>query len=693
MDVAALRAQFPVLERIAYLNTGTDGPVPAPALAAAQAELAAEVTDGRVMPHFERRFALQAELRAGYARLIGAPVEEVALTTSTSDGLGRLLAGLDLGPGDELITSDQEHPGLIGPLRAARDRGATVRSVPFSGLADAVGPRTRLVAASHVSWVSGELAPAALAQAGVPVILDGAQGAGAVPVDVRALGCAAYAGSGQKWLCGADGTGFLWVDPAFAEQRARGRAELRLLRGRDPRAGLAAEDDGRALRHAVARARGRGAVARPRSACSRRPAGRRSTSARPPRPRGSPPRSAERGRTVAPRAPGPLVAWEDADAEAHARPARGRGRRRAQPAGPRAAAGVGRRLERRRRPRPAARRARASGPRFVRAGSAADSPAGPDRGRRQAWALPGCVTMACRARSAPRRRDRRLPHRGGRRPRRHGHRVPRDAALARPAGRRQADRPGPRHRPRLPRALRARVARGRGDRPPERDPGLRGGRGGGPPLPRDALRERDRPAGAARARAPAGARPRRERSRSRSAPRWTPRTPPASCTATSSRPTCCSAASTPTSPTSASPSVIGTDTRLTTTGHWIGTADFMAPEQFQGDGVDARADVYALGCVLYTARDGRDAVPARDGAGDDARAPARPAAATVRDRPRRAGRLRSRDRPRAGQGPRRPLPVGGRPGPRRPGGGRGPARDGVRADGGARRGRAARRPA
>ena len=55
-----------------------------------------------------------------------------------------------------------------------------------------------------------------------------------------------------------------------------------------------------------------------------------------------------------------------------------------------------------------------------------------------------CVTISARARSAPRRRDRRLPHRGGRRPRRHGHRLPRDAALARPARRPQADRPRPR---------------------------------------------------------------------------------------------------------------------------------------------------------------------------------------------------------------------------------------------------------
>jgi L-cysteine/cystine lyase len=178
------------------------------------------VENGRFTDHFEARLGLQGELRAAYAGLVGAAEEEIALTTSTSDGLGRVLAGFPLGPGDEVITSDQEHPGLVGPLLHARARGATVRAVPLRDVADAVGPRTALVAISHVSWVGGEVAPAALAATGVPVVLDGAQGAGAVPVDVRAIGCAAYAASGQKWLCGADGTGFLWLDPAFAERVA-----------------------------------------------------------------------------------------------------------------------------------------------------------------------------------------------------------------------------------------------------------------------------------------------------------------------------------------------------------------------------------------------------------------------------------------------------------------------------------------
>jgi L-cysteine/cystine lyase len=218
MDVAALRTEFPVLSSLAYLNAGTDGPVPAAAADAARAALADELTAGRWTPHFEARMATNGRLREAYARLLGVQADDVALSTSTSEGLGAVIAAMGLGPGDEIITSDQEHPGLLGPLKAARDRGASVRMVPFSDVADAVGPSTRLVAVSHVSWVGGEVAPAALAEVGVPVVLDGAQGAGAVPVDVRALGCVAYAAAGQKWLCGADGTGLLYLDPAFRAQ-------------------------------------------------------------------------------------------------------------------------------------------------------------------------------------------------------------------------------------------------------------------------------------------------------------------------------------------------------------------------------------------------------------------------------------------------------------------------------------------
>ena len=114
-------------------------------------------------------------------------------------------------------------------------------------IAEAVGPRTRLIACSHVGWVSGLLAPAELSEVEVPVLLDGAQGVGAIEVDVRALGCDAYAGAGQKWLCGPDGTGMLYVSPRLRERLAVPRRGYPNLA--DPDEGLEAQlhDDARRL--------------------------------------------------------------------------------------------------------------------------------------------------------------------------------------------------------------------------------------------------------------------------------------------------------------------------------------------------------------------------------------------------------------------------------------------------------------
>lgn len=249
MSRNGLRDEFPVLRRLAYLNAGTDGPLPAAAVRAGGEELAREADDGRAMAHFERRTELSGELRAAYAAALGCDPSAVALTTCTSEGIAQVIGGLELEPGDEILTSDEEHPGLLGALAGACEvKGVTVRMVALADIADAVDPRsTRLVACSHVGWMSGRLAPAALAQLEVPVLLDGAQGVGAVPVDVNTLGCDAYAGAGQKWMCGPDGTGMLYVSPGMRERlriERRGYANLA-----DPNSGLQADlhADARAL--------------------------------------------------------------------------------------------------------------------------------------------------------------------------------------------------------------------------------------------------------------------------------------------------------------------------------------------------------------------------------------------------------------------------------------------------------------
>ena len=132
MDVALLRERFAVLENTAYLNAGTDGPVAGAAIDAAEEELRAQLAIGRTAAHFERNSELKSQLRERYAGLLQADVQDVSLTTCTTEGMAAVVGGLGLVAGDEILTSDEEHPGLLGALAAARERGVTVRGVPLA---------------------------------------------------------------------------------------------------------------------------------------------------------------------------------------------------------------------------------------------------------------------------------------------------------------------------------------------------------------------------------------------------------------------------------------------------------------------------------------------------------------------------------------------------------------------------------
>lgn len=221
MNVEAVREQLPVLARVAYLNAGTFGPLPRASIAAQMAQHERELAGGRIgADYYARMFELRSAARAGIAESIGAQPEDVALTRSTGEGCAIVVNGLSLAAGDEVVTTDVEHYGLLGPLAASaatvtiapiRDRPA---SEALEAIAAAVGPRTRLIAVSHVAWSTGHVLPVReLAALGAPILVDGAQSAGAVPVDVGALGCDFYTVSGQKWLLGPDASGGLFVHP------------------------------------------------------------------------------------------------------------------------------------------------------------------------------------------------------------------------------------------------------------------------------------------------------------------------------------------------------------------------------------------------------------------------------------------------------------------------------------------------
>ena len=215
------RSEFPVLERFAYLNAGTVGPLMRSTLGAMEERMRYDQEQGRGgRPWFESMLELRERVRGLLAALVGATPDRLALTSSTTDGCNIVVAGLGLGPEDEVVTTDSEHPGLLLPLHqsTARVCVAEVAAQPteqaLEKILSQVTPNTRLIALSHVLWTTGQVMPVhqLKRETGLPVLVDGAQSVGAIPVDVGDLDY--YTVSGQKWLCGPDPSGGLYVrDP------------------------------------------------------------------------------------------------------------------------------------------------------------------------------------------------------------------------------------------------------------------------------------------------------------------------------------------------------------------------------------------------------------------------------------------------------------------------------------------------
>ncbi len=229
--LAAIREALPALGAGIYLNTGSVGPMPAETAAAMAEIVDYELRIGRAaMDYWDAFLERLAEARGAVAAVIGADVDEIAITHSTSAALNAAIWSLDLCAGDRIVTTRDEHPGGLGPIHATAERnGAEVVAIDVgSGTDDdrileafdaAIRPGTRLVALSHVLWTTGARLPleaiASLAHdRGAIVAVDGAQSTGAIPVNVADLGVDFYAVPGQKWLLGPEGTGALWAAPA-----------------------------------------------------------------------------------------------------------------------------------------------------------------------------------------------------------------------------------------------------------------------------------------------------------------------------------------------------------------------------------------------------------------------------------------------------------------------------------------------
>ncbi len=227
LHLQQIRQELPAIQKQRYLNTGTFGPLPKVAIEAIQNRLQAELENGRLgKKAFEGMAEIYVGTRQKAARFLHASEGEISLTDSTGEGMNIVSYGLNWQQGDEVITTNHEHISALAPLYQMRDRyGIVIRVADLGPQADRdaveaiqelITPRTRLISLSHVTWTTGAVidvqAVTQLAhEHNILALVDGAQSAGAIAIDVKKLGVDFYATPMQKWLCGPDGTGALYV--------------------------------------------------------------------------------------------------------------------------------------------------------------------------------------------------------------------------------------------------------------------------------------------------------------------------------------------------------------------------------------------------------------------------------------------------------------------------------------------------
>lgn len=233
------RQQFPALANKAYFNYGGQGPLPEPALEAIYAAYKRVQLGGPFSGEIGAWVAQEAMLtRRAIASELAVPPETIALTEDVTVGCNIALWGIDWHPGDHLLLSDGEHPGIVAsvmelqrrfnlevsicPLVATLNQGDAVAVI-----ADYLQPNTRLLVISHILWNTGQVLPLAeivkvchefpqspdfpVNNHQVRVLVDAAQSVGVLPLNLIDSGVDFYAFTGHKWWCGPEGLGGLYV--------------------------------------------------------------------------------------------------------------------------------------------------------------------------------------------------------------------------------------------------------------------------------------------------------------------------------------------------------------------------------------------------------------------------------------------------------------------------------------------------
>ena len=220
-----IRQAFTLDPALINLNNGNSSPSPR----VVHDALKRDLDDSNRLPVYYRGLVEQkfAAVRKGLAETFGCDPTELAITRNATEALHIAQLGLDLQPGDEVVTTDQDYPRMLWAWdqRVRRDRITLTRiqfPVPTTGadlvrrFEQAVTPRTKVLHFCHITNVTGQLFPVLdlcrlARQRGILTIVDGAQAAAHFPFALRDLECDFYGTSLHKWLMAPHGTGFLYV--------------------------------------------------------------------------------------------------------------------------------------------------------------------------------------------------------------------------------------------------------------------------------------------------------------------------------------------------------------------------------------------------------------------------------------------------------------------------------------------------
>lgn len=229
----AVRNQYLFEDNLIMMNNGTVGPMPKPVYNRLMGGFKTQVENPYDVYNFLPGF--REAVRTKLASFVGASPDEVALTSNTTEGINFVISGLDLKAGDEILHSNLEHPGGMGPLQMKAKRfGVVLKEVPIgpphgdtaaivAAFEKAVTPRTKLILISHTCFITGLISPikeiSRMARdKGVLVLADSAHGLGIMSLNLNDMGVDFFCSSPYKWLGTPCGIGLLYVRKEVQEK-------------------------------------------------------------------------------------------------------------------------------------------------------------------------------------------------------------------------------------------------------------------------------------------------------------------------------------------------------------------------------------------------------------------------------------------------------------------------------------------